>query len=203
MDIALPSFILGYHGCDQKLADDVIAGKQQLQTSTNDYDWLGEGIYFWEHNAQRAYEFAVERKKQKHPSGQKIKTPAVIGAVINLGFCLNLLDASYIALVRQAHNDLVSIASKSGDPLPKNTGGQDLVNRKLDCAVINQLHKIQQNTGQPPFDTLRAAFFEGKPLYDNAGFAASTHIQIAVRNPQCILGTFHPLDEKARPRKFK
>lgn len=203
MDIALPSFILGYHGCDKKLADAVIAGKAKLDPSTNDYDWLGEGIYFWEHNAKRAYDFAVERKKRKHPSGQQIKTPAVIGAVIDLGYCLNLLDTSYIALVKQAHQDLVMIAGKSGDPLPRNAGGRDLVDRKLDCAVIRQLHINQKNAGQPDFDTLRAAFFEGKPLYDNAGFAANTHIQIAVRTPAQILGTFHPLDEKGNRRRFK
>jgi len=60
--------------------------------SSNDYDWLGDGIYFWEHNAQRAYDFAVMMSDQPHPSGQKIKKPAVVGAVINLGHCLNLLD---------------------------------------------------------------------------------------------------------------
>lgn len=81
LDIALPSFILGYHGCDAKLAGDIVSGKAHLEPSNNDYDWLGDGIYFWEHNAQRAYDFAKLMRDTPHPSGQKIKTPAVVGAV--------------------------------------------------------------------------------------------------------------------------
>lgn len=54
MDTALPSFILGYHGCDKAIAEKVFAGTSGLKPSDNDYDWLGDGIYFWEHNAQRA-----------------------------------------------------------------------------------------------------------------------------------------------------
>ena len=46
MDVALPSFVLGYHGCDAALAEEVLAGREILRPSRNDYDWLGEGIYF-------------------------------------------------------------------------------------------------------------------------------------------------------------
>jgi len=54
-DVALPSFILGYHGCDASLVAELVAGRESLKMSTEDYHWLGDGIYFWEHNAQRAY----------------------------------------------------------------------------------------------------------------------------------------------------
>jgi hypothetical protein len=37
-------------------------------------------------------------------------------------------------------------------------------------------------------------FFEGTDLYDNAGFKSNNHIQIAVRNPNCIKGYFFPRD---------
>ena len=46
----LPSFALGFHGCDESVADAVLAGNQQLFPSRNKYDWLGEGIYFWENS---------------------------------------------------------------------------------------------------------------------------------------------------------
>ena len=41
-------------------------------------------------------------------------------------------------------------------------------------------------------------FFEGKDLYENAGFKEKNHIQIALRNPNCIKGYFVPreLDTK-------
>ena len=38
MDAALPTFILGYHGCDRELAEDVFAGRRALEPSVNDYD---------------------------------------------------------------------------------------------------------------------------------------------------------------------
>ena len=44
------NLVIGFHGCDQSVVEKVIAGKTELLASTNDYDWLGSGIYFWENN---------------------------------------------------------------------------------------------------------------------------------------------------------
>ena len=52
----LPGFLLGYHGCDEQVAENVLSGNDTLRPSTNDYDWLGHGIYFWESNPRRALE---------------------------------------------------------------------------------------------------------------------------------------------------
>ena len=49
----LPSFVLGFHGCDRSVGENVLSGKTRLRKSSNDYDWLGNGIYFWENNPQR------------------------------------------------------------------------------------------------------------------------------------------------------
>ena len=40
------------------------------------------------------------------------------------------------------------------------------------------------------FDTVRALFPEGGPLYPTAGFLTKTHVQIAVRNLNQIRGVF-------------
>lgn len=203
MDVALPGFILGYHGCDAQVADQVIAGTRKLKPSQNDYDWLGEGIYFWEHNAQRAYDFARQMQKRPHPSGQKIKNPAVVGAIIDLGFCLNLLDSSSIGHVKDAHEELEWHMADLDQPMPVNEGGRDRIDRKLDCAVFNMLHAARKRELQRPFDTIRGVFVEGKPAYQGAGFDSKTHIQLAVRESARILGYFRPLDEDRKPRKFK
>ena len=65
--------------------------------------------------------------------------------------------------------------------------------RALDCAVINYLHFAREAEGDPAFDTVRAAFIEGAPLYEGAGFYERTHIQICVRRPEQILGYFRPI----------
>lgn len=184
------------------MAERVFAGKELLRPSQNDYDWLGEGIYFWEHNAGRAFEFACERRDQSHKGMKSVKQPAVIGAIIDLGFCLNLLDSRFIEMVRQAHADLVTASDEAGTELPQNSSGNDLLVRRLDCAVINFLHTTRNEKGGEPFDTVRAAFIESGRLYENAGFAAKNHIQICVRNATRIKGYFRPLDESGKPISF-
>jgi hypothetical protein len=66
-----------------------------------------------------------------------------------------------------------------------------LKRRELDCLVINDCLSRLQQTGVQ-YDTVRSAFLEGDPAYPGAGFARESHIQLAVRNPTCILGVFRP-----------
>lgn len=127
MNPAATSFVLAYHGCDESVATRVIAGRSTLLPSGNDYDWLGEGIYFWEHNAQRAYEYALELASRPRNRRQRVNKPAVVGAIVDLGFCLNLLDSRYLRVVREAYNRLVQDSLGTGLPLPRNNGGSDLL----------------------------------------------------------------------------
>ena len=40
-------FVYGYHGCPRDVADKVLSGRgANLNSSENDYDWLGSCIYF-------------------------------------------------------------------------------------------------------------------------------------------------------------
>lgn len=52
--------------------------------------------------------------------------------------------------------------------------------------------------GQRTFQTVRAFFVEGEPLYPQAGLRGLDHVQICVRDPQQIIGYFLPR-ERARP----
>lgn len=150
-------------------------------------------MYFWENDPKRAMEWARELKKHPHHRGQKIKTPAVLGAVIALNHCLDLLDSTAIEMVKKAHDEYLETTTLAGIPLPTNNGGA----RNLDCAVINYLHQTiadrhEAFDGLAPFDSVRAMFPEGQPLYPNAGFRKQSHIQICIRNSDCIKGLFIP-----------
>lgn len=81
----LPSFVLGFHGCDEKVANSVITGTAHLKPSRNKFDWLGEGIYFWENSPARALEYATFLRDHPRKRGPRIATPAVVGAVVSLG----------------------------------------------------------------------------------------------------------------------
>ena len=184
------AFILGYHGCDKEVGARLLAGVA-FQPSDNDYDWLGPGIYFWESNPLRGLEFATEASKRKR-SG--IEKPFVIGAVIELGLCLDLTTSNGLDWLRIAHASLVDVTRAAKLNLPSNS--KDKLRRNLDCAVIRRLHKILEVQNLPPIDTLKGVFTEGEPAYPGSGFAEKTHIQIAVRNPTCIKGVFRvPADQ--------
>ena len=89
MPINDPFFIIGYHGCDKDLAEDVLSGKISLNISKNQYDWLGSGIYFWENNPHRAYQWAQEHVGK---TTANIKNPYAVGAIIDPGYCLDLTE---------------------------------------------------------------------------------------------------------------
>lgn len=188
------SFIIGFHGCDKSVGEAILRGEtSHLEPSKNDYDWLGHGIYFWEGNPQRALDFASQRADGGKNSKGSILEPFVLGAIIDLKHCLDLLDSAGLQQVADAH----ALLKKSFDALefdlPENKGGEDLTRRFLDCAVIDSLHQFRKDEGLEPYDSVRAAFFEGQSLYPNAGFKSQNHIQICVRNHSCIKGYFRPI----------
>jgi hypothetical protein len=60
--------VVGYHGCTRTFADALLLGKipiAQWNKSENAYDWLGEGIYFWEHSPGRALRWATEQFRRR------------------------------------------------------------------------------------------------------------------------------------------
>ena len=198
--------ILCFHGCDKSIVDIVITGKASLKESTNKYDWIGHGVYFWDNSPSRALDFAsyLRDHPNKH-SKQGITTPAVIGAVINLGFCLDLLDFENLQFIKQGHEILSMSYNASGWELPQNktigsTG--DLLLRELDCAVIETIHQVRKRNKLRPFDSVRGVFWEGEELYPNAGFREKDHIQICMRNPNCIKGYFLPRTENEKYAKI-
>ncbi|HYE60886.1 MAG TPA: hypothetical protein VD997_02725 [Phycisphaerales bacterium] len=188
----LPSFILGFHGCDRTVAEQVFAGAASLKPSVNDFDWLGHGVYFWENNPARAMEYAAHLSAHPRKVGPRIKDPAVVGAVIDLGRCLNLLDHTMIELVRMGYTRLSKLSEQANVPLPQNVGGSDLLRRYLDCAVVEEVHSTP---GVEPFDTVRGVFVEGAPIYPGAGFHEKSHIQVCVREASCIKGYFRVMPE--------
>lgn len=172
-------------------------GDIALVKSDRDYDWLGPGAYFWESDPKRAQEWAdwkVSRGDYKHA--------AVIGAVIDLRHCLDLVAREDVELLAAAHKSFLALQKRANLPIPKNRSAKgqpdaDRVLRFLDCAVFRHLHKILD--AQPPderviepFDTVRGMFTEGGRLYPGCGFRKRSHVQIAVRNDACIRGVFLP-----------
>lgn len=183
--------MLGYHGCDVRVAE-ALLGCKAFKQSQNDYDWLGPGVYFWEANPQRGLDFAIEASARRKSS---IKNPTVVGAVIDLGLCLDMTTLGAIDMVKVAYESLKDTLEAAGTDLPKN--GSDLLLRRLDCAVVRRLHSILAEEAMS-LDTVRGVFIEGSPIYPNSGFNEKTHTQIAVRNISCIKGVFRVPEDQLR-----
>jgi hypothetical protein len=183
--------VIGYHGCDAAVRDRVILHGGRLNSSQNEYDWLGHGIYFWEHGPERALEWA----KQQRTRG-KIQKPAVLGAVLHLGQCFDLLDAAYTDVLADSYREFCRTVTAEGKSLPKNEprdgGDPDNLLRKLDCAAINwTIEQLEVRAGTK-FHSVRGVFQEGDRVYPESEIRRRSHIQIAVRDAACVLGYFLP-----------
>ena len=188
------AFVLGYHGCDASVAEALLAG-EPFRPSENDYDWLGPGVYFWEANPMRGLDFAIETKNAaRRPD---IETPAVVGAVIDLGFCLDLTSAMGVQAMQGAYRSYIEVCERAGYIPPENSPDRDSLRRPLDREVFRHLHRMRREHGRQPIDSVRGVFMEGKPAYPGAGFQEKTHIQLCVLNDANIKGVFRVRDDGA------
>jgi len=97
-------------------------------------------MYFWENSWYRAEQFARDRA---------ITLPAIIGAALHLGYCLDLADSESLSHLSASYSALKDTLETAGRSLPSNKPGSslssdDLLLRKLDCAVINFLHSERE-----------------------------------------------------------
>lgn len=183
----LPGLTFGFHGCDLKTFKKVIYEGEGLRKSENTYDWLGNGIYFWENSYYRAYDWAEKRFHDQ---------AAVIGAVIDLGYCLNLTDYHSTEVLKMGYRLLEIRCNQAQIPMPQNgkrNKNHDVLLRDLDCSVIEQLHLYNKDKGYEDYDSVRGVFSEGAEVYPGSEFREKTHIQLCIVNPNCIKGYFRPV----------
>jgi len=79
---------------------------ETFKKSQNNYDWLGEGIYFWS-SVRTAHQFADSKG-----DGQ-VKTPAVVGAILQIGECFDLMDTRFTRDLAKAYSVFKKVKSVS------------------------------------------------------------------------------------------
>lgn len=195
MTVLSNPYVLGYHGCEKSVGEAILRGDtDHLERSENSWDWLGKGVYFWEADPKRGYEWAFDYCRRKGTG-----TPMVIGAVIHLGNCLNLMDRTSLETLRVTYEEykVVHESAKPGMPLPVNHGDK---RHKLDCQVINHLHEaIEQASARgvaiTPYDTVRGLYQEDDPVFPGSMIMERTHIQIAVLTPEASIQGYFRVPE--------
>ena len=197
------NLILGFHGCDESVRDSLLMKPNKILKSEKPYDWLGHGVYFWENNYERAFQWAKDKEKR----GQ-IKKASVIGAILSLDYCLDFTDSEFIRMIQIYHSLMENSYNQLGKELPRNKDlkidiHQDKIIRELDCSVIEFMHQIILEARDEElllkgfseykiFDSVRGIFTEGGPAFSGAGIQSKNHIQICIRNQNCIKGFFMP-----------
>jgi hypothetical protein len=205
-----PSIIIGFHGCDLEVRNKLVNNPSGVEISRKPYDWLGHGLYFWENNYTRAMEWAHDKKR-----AGKIDNPAVLGAVLQLGYCCDFLDSKFIHLIKRHYESMRAVYESAGKSLPENSDSpgdvyHDKLIRKLDCTVIEYMHQkiLEQHnkdisankfSNTQVFDSTRGIFTEGGPAFQGASLYAKSHIQVCIRNMNCIKGLFIPREEVTFP----
>lgn len=184
--------MIGFHGCNKTVRDNLIFNPLNIRISKEKFDWLGSGFYLWENNYTRALEWAQDKKKRV---GQPFE-PSVVGVIFTLGNCLDLTDSKYTEMLSKSYSGFKKYWKAYGLNIPKNRDlkndkHHDLILREKDCAVINYLNKTLEETNND-FDTIRGVFTEGGNIYPGSGIKIKTHIHVCVRNLKCIKGFFIP-----------
>lgn len=204
------SLTIGFHGCDEAIRNQLIVSPDKVRKSGETFDWLGNGFYVWENNYERALKWAEDKKVRG-----KIKIPSVVGVIYQLDYCLDFTDSAFTEILSEYYALMKENFLFIGKSLPKNRDlpkdkFHDLIFRELDCAVIEYLHqKISEQIKKDitkngysrlkPFDTVRGIFTEGGPAFEGAGIQIKNHIQICIRNLNCIKGFFIPRREVKFP----
>jgi hypothetical protein len=175
--------VVAFHGTRRASADALVCGAP-FSRSENDDDWLGHGTYFWEHAPQQAWWWAAKRYGDADS--------AVVGALIRLGRCLDLLDPANSDLLRSTYEEM-SAAVRSIGRQPKQNGNH---HKFMDCFVFNLFFDKLERAGYA-VESTRAVFVPtaaGKGLdrlWLRSGVFGGSHIQLSIREPSNILAVWH------------
>jgi hypothetical protein len=172
--------VVAFHGTRTNEADRLVSG-HPFRFSDNTDDWLGGGVYFWEYAPKQAWWWAKEFKKYEGP--------AVVGAMIRLGNCFDLLDPANVQSIKGVHAAMMKKWHSTDTEIPQN-GNQ---HKNLDCAVFNHFYELAAEKSRP-IDTARSVYVptkSAKRIWKRSWIYEEAHIQICVRNQQNILAVWH------------
>lgn len=160
----------GFHGTTRTAAQQIL--DNGFSPSQNKYDWLGDGIYFFQDAPHRALEWAAK---------QFSEPVCVVAAKIELVDFIDLLDIDWSSWLAKVFDRYLSDLKKAGHSLPVQRGGA----HSLDRAVLNYAVEVLESEGYR-VRGIRGAFAEGHPVFPNSALLTHSHVQIAVRDRDLI-----------------
>lgn len=166
----MKKIIYGYHGTSVIAAESIL--KVGFKQSVNEYDWLGDGVYFFQDAPKMAWSWARRHHRDN---------ASVIKAKINLDDCMDFLDIEWASFLPKMHDAFLKQLKLANKEIPRQTSGA----HRLDRSVINYTIGVlaEQNIN---IRCVRGIFGEGKPLYPNSALLENSHIQIVIRDNMLI-----------------
>ena len=161
--------VQGFHGTSLTAAREI--ERRGFNASSNTYDWLGRGIYFWQDAPMRAREWAEQHHSE----------PVVVAAEIDLDGCMDLLDIGWQRVIAERYTEFFDMVRRSGHQVPAQRAGA----HRLDAGVMNFLVEVWYDEGVA-IRSIRAAFAEGVPVFPGSAILTRSHVQIAVREAAMI-----------------
>ncbi|WP_165247094.1 hypothetical protein [Paludisphaera soli] len=172
--------VVAFHGTTAAVAERLVDGGA-FTPSTKSYEWLGQGAYFWEYAPKQAWKWAERRRGNARP--------AVVGAMIRLGNCLDLLDPENVAWLKRIQADMLETSRRARTPLRRNYRDK----KSLDCAVFNWIYS-QSDATATPIQTSRAVYVptdKAKRVWPGSWIYEESHVQVCVREPKNIFALWH------------
>lgn len=143
--------LIAYHGCDATVRDQLVSGLTKPLPSSNPYDWLYDGMYFFEGDSARALKLAraSSTRPQHKLTRNPIATPAVVGAIIEIDRLFDLTTQSGIENFSLAAAVVVAGYKADGEDPPKNQpafeGDTENLHRAFDREVCKMVHALRSH----------------------------------------------------------
>lgn len=175
--------LVGFHTTEFDVADSVVNKNIRIDGNRDEKEWLGKGVYVWPDSVEMALAWVRIGVANKW-----LKSPAIIKYDIDPGLCLDVNNEKNYAELREAYNYLKDAHSKLNSDMPVNERILNGVpiNRFLDCFVIETVDFLRRVKKLPRYDTVKGMFEDGQPVFPGAAVKDKTHIQMAVRNHNCL-----------------
>jgi hypothetical protein len=175
--------IEGFHGTTLAFAESIL--REGFKSRDKDYDWLGDGVYFFQDGPYRAREWAQDWAVRKY-GGEAV----VVGATISLqrATLMDLIDIDWPERLKTFYVEYLQYCLLNRKPIPKQNPEESGAHY-LDRDVVNQavLHWGRNGT---PIRAVRAAFEEGEPVYEDSAIYDRAQVQISIRDVSLIRKTW-------------
>jgi len=194
------SIVRAFHATTADRVQSILAnGFAEPRSAYSDSRWLGQGAYFFQESQLLAEQWASKLSTLR---GQ----PAVVlAAELDLTHCLDLLDASWHPVLKEAWERLREQCAADGRPVPDQAGfsveggrvkirpfaRENITQPELDMRPgVNRLdHEVFETAvklleqGGLTIESVRAIFVEGGEMYPHSWIFDEAHLAIAMRPP--------------------